>query len=509
MNMKTPEQSPHARKVRAAATGRETDRASSAAGDRLGDSPRATAQRQQLDAAFGSSLDDRASNRTGMPDTLKAGVESLAGMDLSDVRVHRNSDKPAQLNALAYAQGNDIHLAPGQDAHLPHEAWHVVQQRQGRVRPTMQMQGVAVNDDAALEREADSMGDRARAGGLAAVQRRSFTSSGRWSAGYRVAQRTPEEEKVVKEEQNKEAFDKLTAALSADTSTAVVRIAVRAKSASNKTWKWQSVGHSSVQLSVYAVDQSLHVQIGLDNGGSVKIEGNLYKSADTDKYDIILLEKPIARGAALALVERMRQEVGASHTYAEWMTPSAESRGYENCTTWALKIGSEAGISVPTTLASSLGLVPDPASLAERIRGKEGIDTGGGEARIDLKHNDPPHIIGRGGQPDVILGDTTSDKDAGKWAAVRAILEAQARGEAVPSADDLVYCYTAYPADQQDAAHQEAVRLAAVVTNKARERSESQKPKSGGVGGTVAVVGVGVVIAGVAVYLFSKRQNTA
>jgi len=102
-----------------------------------------------------------APNQTGMPDTLKSGVEALSGMDLSAVRVHANSSRPAQLNAHAFAQGNDIHLAPGQDQHLAHEAWHVVQQRQGRVQPTTQMAGVGVNDDAALEAEADAMGARA------------------------------------------------------------------------------------------------------------------------------------------------------------------------------------------------------------------------------------------------------------------------------------------------------------------------------------------------------------
>ena len=104
-----------------------------------------------------------APNRTGLPDGLKAGVESLSGMSLDNVRVHYNSDKPAQLNALAYAQGGDIHVGPGQEKHLPHEAWHVVQQAQGRVRPTMQMQagGVPVNDDPSLETEADVMGARA------------------------------------------------------------------------------------------------------------------------------------------------------------------------------------------------------------------------------------------------------------------------------------------------------------------------------------------------------------
>ncbi len=101
-------------------------------------------------------------NRTGLPDPPKAGVETLSGLSLDDVNVHYNSDKPAQLNALAYAQGTDVHVAPGQEKHLPHEAWHIVQQKQGRVRPTMQMKsGIPVNDEQKLEREADGMGARA------------------------------------------------------------------------------------------------------------------------------------------------------------------------------------------------------------------------------------------------------------------------------------------------------------------------------------------------------------
>jgi hypothetical protein len=101
-------------------------------------------------------------NNTGLPDHLKTGIENLSGMSLDDVKVHRNSDKPAQFQAHAYAQGTDIHLASGQEKHLPHEAWHVVQQKQGRVKPTMQMKGkVNVNDDRDLEKEADKMGAKA------------------------------------------------------------------------------------------------------------------------------------------------------------------------------------------------------------------------------------------------------------------------------------------------------------------------------------------------------------
>jgi hypothetical protein len=100
-------------------------------------------------------------NRTGLPDQLKTGVESLSGVSLDSVKVHYNSAKPAQLNALAYAQGSDIHVGPGQEKHLPHEAWHVAQQSQGRVQPTMQTKGVAINDDSGLEHEADVMGAKA------------------------------------------------------------------------------------------------------------------------------------------------------------------------------------------------------------------------------------------------------------------------------------------------------------------------------------------------------------
>ncbi|MFT4757768.1 MAG: hypothetical protein ACI91R_002425 [Vicingaceae bacterium] len=101
-------------------------------------------------------------NNTGLPDNLKTGMENLSGMSLDDVKVHHNSDKPAQLQAHAYAQGTDIHLGSGQEKHLPHEAWHVIQQKQGRVKPTMQMKGKAnINDDAGLEKEADVMGVKA------------------------------------------------------------------------------------------------------------------------------------------------------------------------------------------------------------------------------------------------------------------------------------------------------------------------------------------------------------
>ena len=100
-------------------------------------------------------------NDTGLPDNLKTGVEELSGFSMDDVKVHYNSSQPATVQALAYTQGTDIHVAPGQERYLPHEAWHVAQQMSGRVEPTTEVGGMPVNDNVGLEHEADVMGARA------------------------------------------------------------------------------------------------------------------------------------------------------------------------------------------------------------------------------------------------------------------------------------------------------------------------------------------------------------
>ncbi|OJJ20219.1 hypothetical protein BKI52_17265 [marine bacterium AO1-C] len=107
-----------------------------------------------------SSEEAKTGTSTSLPDPMKTNMEQMGGVDLSDVKVFPNSEKPVQLKAEAYAQGNEIHLSNGQ--HLGHEAWHVVQQKQGRVTPTIQANnGAQINADPALEKEADDMGAKA------------------------------------------------------------------------------------------------------------------------------------------------------------------------------------------------------------------------------------------------------------------------------------------------------------------------------------------------------------
>lgn len=107
------------------------------------------------------SSDPGSSNNTGLPNNLKSGMEAVGGVDLSDTKVHYNSKKPSEFNALAYTKGTDIFVGSGQEKHLAHEAAHVVQQKKGQVSPTSQINGQGVNNDTALEKEADVMGEKA------------------------------------------------------------------------------------------------------------------------------------------------------------------------------------------------------------------------------------------------------------------------------------------------------------------------------------------------------------
>jgi hypothetical protein len=111
----------------------------------------------------------RTENKTGIPDEVKARMESAFNTDFSGVRVHPNSPAAPAVGALAYTQGTDIHFAPGQFSPntspgqrlLGHELAHVQQQSHGRVRPTTEVNGLPVNDSPALEEEADRLGGKA------------------------------------------------------------------------------------------------------------------------------------------------------------------------------------------------------------------------------------------------------------------------------------------------------------------------------------------------------------
>lgn len=101
------------------------------------------------------------SNNSSIPNDLKSGVENVTGVSMDDVKVHYNSSEPANVNAHAYAQGNEVHLGAGQEKHLPHELGHVAQQKKMNVKPDSKINGQLINTDQKLEMDADSIGQKA------------------------------------------------------------------------------------------------------------------------------------------------------------------------------------------------------------------------------------------------------------------------------------------------------------------------------------------------------------
>ena len=115
-------------------------------------------------AAVGNRVLSRiiAEDSGALPRGLRGRIEGMSGLSLGDVRVHRGSPEPARMGAFAVTQGNNIHVETGQDEHLAHEAWHVVQQKQGRVPASGEIGGQPLNHSAALESEADAMAERVK-----------------------------------------------------------------------------------------------------------------------------------------------------------------------------------------------------------------------------------------------------------------------------------------------------------------------------------------------------------
>lgn len=96
-------------------------------------------------------------NLTGIPTQMKLDLEQRSGLSFDDVRVHYNSDKPAQFLARAYTFGTQVHIGPGQERYLSHELGHVAQQKWGIVRPTGSMNGIPAAESPGLEEAADRL----------------------------------------------------------------------------------------------------------------------------------------------------------------------------------------------------------------------------------------------------------------------------------------------------------------------------------------------------------------
>jgi len=120
----------------------------------------------------------------------------------SSVNIHKDSSQASSLGARAFTQGNDIHFAPnefqpeqkqGQEL-IGHELMHVVQQSNNQVKANTSINGVGVNDDKGLEKEADDFGTSYAQGDTSKIsQLKSSGFSGEsFSLNSTPAQREPD-----------------------------------------------------------------------------------------------------------------------------------------------------------------------------------------------------------------------------------------------------------------------------------------------------------------------------
>ena len=121
---------------------------------------------------FGKSNSGTIQQKSAMPNDVKGQMENSFGTDFSDVKIHTNSEKASKIGAHAFTQGNNVHFAQGKfdpstksgKQLLGHELSHVVQQKNGQVKPNIQMKGMAINNEDKHESEADKQGALAAEG---------------------------------------------------------------------------------------------------------------------------------------------------------------------------------------------------------------------------------------------------------------------------------------------------------------------------------------------------------
>jgi LysM repeat protein len=126
-----------------------------------------------------------------LPDEVQAKMENSFSQDFSNVNIHKDSSSAQDINAKAYAQGTDIHFAPGEynpsskegQELIGHELTHVVQQSSGRVQPTIQGKDLNINNDSLLEKEADDAGIKAAQG-----QKVNYTASSEINSNSKTIQ---------------------------------------------------------------------------------------------------------------------------------------------------------------------------------------------------------------------------------------------------------------------------------------------------------------------------------
>ncbi len=231
-------------------------------------------------------------------------------------------------------------LRQDKEQHLSHEAWHVVQQKQGRVKPTIQAKGIEINDDDGLEREADVMGGKA--------------------LSYEPQTNSPKQDAL------------LTQAMSAQVSQKMKRYTTDLSSNGDVIQLYKITKAKGTQGGYFVYgSQNIHVHYGIGKNTHLKIDSDwykLYKGNNINKYDKELLNE-----AVLGLLSHKKSIA------SDLQRADKEAQPIQDCLDWLLEQGA--------TMPEDKPIMPEVEEKTEKAKQE---DTGYGNFFANIGSKNSP-----------------------------------------------------------------------------------------------------------------------
>jgi hypothetical protein len=285
-----------------------------------------------------------------------------------------------------------------------------------------------------------SIGNRAVTALVATARlQRGTEATGPAAAGPAAAGPAADKERAQEIERRMagEGFTELERLLAGANPVTIVRLVVRSAAAGDPG-STAGVGHAGIQVQVRSDAGEGAAQLGLDNGGLVKMEGALTEELKSAKYRLTFIERPVEPAKARTFIGVLRGEVGRKHSYLEKLHPGSYYLGYENCTSWAEDMARAAGLSLPRpSVADITAFYPRPTELGARIRGGPAVP-GQASTNVDVFGG---HRIADAGARGQFDQSNVVNRGGNKWMLVQALVADLAQGAPMTGAEALADTY--------------------------------------------------------------------
>jgi hypothetical protein len=259
----------------------------------------------------------------------------------------------------------------------------VVQQKQARVKPTLQMKGIAINDDSGLEREAEGMGGRAAGSGAASMKAPPRAAKGAQSHAsnpvsqfmFSVAPRQGRSAGPMAE--SEEVKPVYTGANKPDTVTLTINPGQHPSAGSKPDAVpdgWQTVG----DLGLTAGWVRFHV-LNENSGGSGDVKGNLTPTTQQVNQGVDTNWKTFEAGLKKFIYPELKLGGGAQWT-AEFKAQVAYYGGSDDCayvnSADQKKVVNVKGEHFPSLILATLGVAGKDlkdVKLVGKLTEKDGL----------------------------------------------------------------------------------------------------------------------------------------